>query len=165
MQNNSIFNENYNPLYIQEMDEDTINYFAKVVSQKLGNVKLAITKSNVNSNKYSKMDDLEDPRKKFSMDDLNKKKKNIKHLNPINIKKKMMNHVKFSQTARDTSMQNPFKVFEMRELEFKEQITDLDKPFALLSNKVGKMRTKLPHMEEKRKTSTNFPKLQEYLLV
>ena len=75
MQNNSIYAESYKPLYIQEMDETAINSFAKVLSQKLRNVKLAITKSNVNNNKYTKLEDLEDPRKNFYLDE-NKKKKN-----------------------------------------------------------------------------------------
>lgn len=152
MQNNSIYSQSYNPLYIQEMDETSINAFAKVLSQKLRNVKLAITKSNVNSNKYSKMDDLEDPRKKFNLDEDSNKKKFVKHLNPVNVKKKMMNHTKLYQTARDISSLNPFKVFEMRESEFKDHINDLNKPFALLSNKVGQMK-KAPLMS---KTSNNF---------
>jgi len=152
MQNNSIYAESYKPLYIQEMDETSINSFAKVLSQKLRNVKLAITKSNVNNNKYTKLEDLEDPRKNFYLDE-NKKKKNVKHLNPLNVKKKMMDHSKLYQTARDISSLNPFKVFEMRESEFKDHITDLNKPFALLSNKIGLMR-KTPQFMSK--TSTNF---------
>jgi len=53
----------------------------------------------------------------------------------------MMNHAKLCQTAREGT--NPFKIFEMRETEFKSYISDLNKPFAMLSNKV-KMLKKLP---------------------
>ena len=52
----------------------------------------------------------------------------------------MMDHAKF-KTARECS--NPFKIFEMRETEFKSYISDLNKPFAMLSNKV-KMLKRLP---------------------
>jgi hypothetical protein len=152
MQNNSIYSESYKPLYIQEMDETSINSFAKVLSKKLRNVKLAITKSNVNNNKYTKLEDFEDPKKKKNLED-NKKNKIIKHLNPLNVKKKMMDHSKLYQTARDISSLNPFKVFEMRENEFKDHITDLNKPFALLSNKIGLMRKTTQVMS---KTTSNF---------
>jgi len=47
----------------------------------------------------------------------------------------MMDHAKLYHTARDIG-NNPFKIFEMRETEFKSHISDLNKPFALLSNKV-----------------------------
>ena len=113
---------------------------------------MAITKSNVNNNKYTKLEDFEDPKKKKNLED-NKKNKIIKHLNPLNVKKKMMDHSKLYQTARDISSLNPFKVFEMRENEFKDHITDLNKPFALLSNKIGLMRKTTQVMS---KTTSNF---------
>jgi len=57
----------------------------------------------------------------------------------------MMDHTKY-KTAREGS--NPFKIFEMRETEFKSYISDLNKPFSMLSNKV-KMLKRLPGSSSK----------------
>lgn len=62
----------------------------------------------------------------------------------------MMDHAKY-KTARESS--NPFKIFEMRETEFKSYISDLNKPFSMLSNKV-KMLKRLPLSSSK--TSNNL---------
>jgi len=45
----------------------------------------------------------------------------------------MKDHPQY-KTAREGS--NPFKIFEMRKTEFKSYISDLNKPFSMLSNKV-----------------------------
>lgn len=52
MQETSIYSENYKPLFIYEMDENSIKEFSKLLNQKLRHVKLAISKANLGQNKY-----------------------------------------------------------------------------------------------------------------
>ncbi len=90
MQTKSIYNESYKPLFINEMDEASINNFAQVLSQKLRNVKLAITRANLGNSKLnSRFDDEERTKKKpYKIDieeELNPKKKKKNNLNPINV--------------------------------------------------------------------------------
>ncbi len=53
MQKKSIYAESYKPLFINEMSEEKVKEFSKVLSQKLRHVKLAISKSNLGQNKYA----------------------------------------------------------------------------------------------------------------
>jgi len=90
MQTKSIYDETYKPLFIGEMDEASINSFAKILSQKLRNVKLAITKSNLANNKLNKgLDDDERTIKKpYKIDidqEFNPKKKKKNNINPLNV--------------------------------------------------------------------------------
>jgi hypothetical protein len=55
MQQKSIYNETYKPLFINEMDEDKVKDFSKTLSQKLRHVKLAISKANLGQNKYANL--------------------------------------------------------------------------------------------------------------
>lgn len=94
MQTKSIYNETYKPLFINEMDEHSINHFAQILSQKLRNVKLAITKANLGSNKLNnRLDDEERTKKNpYKIDiekELNPKKKMRNNLNPINVIKQL----------------------------------------------------------------------------
>jgi len=91
MQTKSIYNETYKPIFINEMDETSINNFAQVLSQKLRNVKLAITKANIGNNKYNnRLDDHEErtKNKPYKIDieqELNPKKRKKHNLNPLNV--------------------------------------------------------------------------------
>ena len=86
MQQGSIYNENYKPLFISEMDDDMIKEFSKLISQKLRHVKLAISKANLSQNKYRALKDESDEEKrkvkksqkrnKSNINDKNKKKVN-----------------------------------------------------------------------------------------
>ncbi len=91
MQSKSIYDETYKPLYINEMDEGSINDFAQVLSQKLRNVKLAITKSNIGNNKIGNVinDEERTKNKPYKIDiekELNPQKKKKKNLDPIRVK-------------------------------------------------------------------------------
>lgn len=84
MQQRSIYNENYKPLFISEMDDEMIKEFSKLISEKLRHVKLAISKANLSQNKYKALKDESDEEKrkvkknkknnKSSLNDKNKKK-------------------------------------------------------------------------------------------
>lgn len=75
------------------MDEPAINSFAQILSQKLRNVKLAITKANLGNNKLNnRLDDEERTKKKpYKIDieqEFNSKKKKKNNLNAINVNNK-----------------------------------------------------------------------------
>lgn len=55
MQQKHVYNENYKPLFISEMNDEMIKEFSKLISQKLRHVKLAISKANLNQNKYKSL--------------------------------------------------------------------------------------------------------------
>ena len=85
MQEQSIYDENYKPLFINEMDSETIQKFSAALSEKLRHVKLAISKATLTQNKYSKFH--ESANKKVGRDfkaileDIYGIKK--RHLNPV----------------------------------------------------------------------------------
>lgn len=59
MQETSIYSDSYKPLFIYEMDENSLKEFSKQLNQKLRHVKLAISKANLGQNKYkSEADEL-----------------------------------------------------------------------------------------------------------
>jgi len=74
------------------MDEASINNFAQVLSQKLRNVKLAITKANLGNSKFNnRLDDERTKNKPYKIDiqqELSPKKKKRNNLNPLNVIKK-----------------------------------------------------------------------------
>ena len=62
MQQKSIYNETYKPQFINEMSEDQLEDFSNVLSQKLRQVKLAISKANIGQTKFMSYE--EDKKKK-----------------------------------------------------------------------------------------------------
>lgn len=52
MQENSIYSDSYQPLFIKDMDEQNIKEFSKILNQKLRHVKLAISKANIGQSKF-----------------------------------------------------------------------------------------------------------------
>lgn len=84
MQQGSIYNENYKPLFISEMDDDSIKEFSKLISQKLRHVKLAISKANMSQNKYRALKDESDEEKRKAK---KSQKRNKSNLNDKNKKK------------------------------------------------------------------------------
>lgn len=81
MQQESIYNENYKPLFISEMDDDMIKEFSRLISQKLRHVKLAISKANLSQNKYKALKDESDEEKRKSKKSQKKKKSNLNDKN------------------------------------------------------------------------------------
>ncbi len=57
MQKVSLYDDNYKPLFISEMEEGDIKEFSKNISQKLRHIKLAISKSTLGQNKYPGVDE------------------------------------------------------------------------------------------------------------
>jgi hypothetical protein len=136
MQQKSIYNESYRPLFINEMDEEKIKEFSKTLSQKLRHVKLAISKANLGQNKYSHMNEIlknekEENEKKGSLEEANKTNtKNKKKLKPL-IEKK--NNIAFN--LKNLKDMTPNDIFENCKYEFDKQINDLKKPFGILVRK------------------------------
>ena len=53
MQQKSIYSDSYKPQFVSEMDEGQLQDFSNLLSQKLRQVKLAISKANLSQNKFS----------------------------------------------------------------------------------------------------------------
>lgn len=53
MQQKSIYSDSYKPQFVSEMDEEQLHDFSNVLSQKLRQVKLAISKANLSQNKFA----------------------------------------------------------------------------------------------------------------
>ena len=53
MQQKSIYSDSYKPQFVSEMDEEQLEEFSNVLSQKLRQVKLAISKANLGQNKFN----------------------------------------------------------------------------------------------------------------
>lgn len=68
MQHNSMFSDNYRPLFIEDMSEDKLKEFSLMLSNKLRYIKLSMAKSELNQQKYN---------------DFQKKEKNRKTLVPL----------------------------------------------------------------------------------
>ena len=62
MQQKSIYNDTYRPLFISEMNEEELEEFSNVLSKKLRQVKLAISKANLGQTKFLSFE--EDKKKK-----------------------------------------------------------------------------------------------------
>ena len=52
MQQKSIYNDTYKPQFISEMNEEELEDFSNLLSQKLRQVKLAISKANLGQTKF-----------------------------------------------------------------------------------------------------------------
>lgn len=53
MQQKSIYSDSYKPQFVSEMDEEQLHDFSNILSQKLRQVKLAISKANLSQNKFA----------------------------------------------------------------------------------------------------------------
>jgi hypothetical protein len=63
MQQQSIYDDSYKPLFINEMNQEAIKEFSNVLSQKLRHVKLAISKATMSQNKYSHFQEMSDQKR------------------------------------------------------------------------------------------------------
>ena len=98
MQQKSIYNDTYRPQFINEMNEEELEDFSNVLSKKLRQVKLAISKANLGQTKYMTFE--EDKKKKDYLmshyheiikKDFFQKSHNIPYL-----KKEIVSHYNFS---------------------------------------------------------------------
>jgi hypothetical protein len=132
MQQKSIYHESYKPIFINEMNEAELKEFSKTLSQKLRNVKLALSKANMGSRNLEK---LESPSREESS-----KTKNKKKLKPVKRRKSIIaEYIAFKK--KDMS---PKEIFETCRLELNQQIMDLQKPFQILIRK-----TRIPPINSK----------------
>lgn len=90
MQQRSIYNENYKPLFISEMDDEMIKEFSKLISEKLRHVKLAISKANLSQNKYKALKDESDEEKRKVKKNKKKHKSNLNDKNNKKVKIKLI---------------------------------------------------------------------------
>ncbi len=132
MQQKSIYNETYKPIFINEMNEAELKEFSKTLSQKLRNVKLALSKANM-GNRNSERNGIS-RREELS------KSKTKKKLKPVKRRKSVIaEYIAFKK--KDMS---PKEIFETCRLELNQQIMDLKKPFQTLMRK-----TRIPPINSK----------------
>jgi hypothetical protein len=82
LQEKSIYSENYKPKYIEEMnDMEQIREFSKVIAERLRNVKLAVSKANLNRKKMIDITNKNNIEKNYE----NKKKHLIKNKSSVDI--------------------------------------------------------------------------------
>jgi hypothetical protein len=122
LQHNSMYKEDYKPLFISEMDDDMIKEFSKVISEKLRHVKLAISKANVSQNKYKALKEESD-----------EEKKRIKKGQKQKLGKKSK-HEETKGTAFHLE-NNPLKLFDKYQDQFKNEMEEIQKPFNSLLKK------------------------------
>jgi len=161
MQQKSIYAESYKPLFINEMDDEQVKEFSKVLSQKLRHVKLAISKANMGQNKYTDFDNENNLNKSnnqsniFTPSETNTHQNNQNHqnkslLNTLNgtanqIKEKPEKKKRLKPISKQSVLagyiqkpkkdMTPADYFESYKSEMDRQINDLKRPFQLLIRK------------------------------
>ena len=66
MQTKSIYSDEYKPQFVGDMDEEELEDFSNVLSQKLRQVKLAISKANLGQNKYANFEEEQKKKEQIS---------------------------------------------------------------------------------------------------
>jgi len=140
MQKKSIYNEKYQPLFIQEMDEAKLKEFSKILSQKLRHVKLAISKAALGQNKYSNLGVNESSVSIEKSSENEKKPKNHendKKENRGKLKLKPLIHAGLNSYMSKFDL-NPHKIMEIFRENYNElesQIEEIKKPLQMLIKK------------------------------
>ena len=144
MQQKSIYNETYKPQFVSEMEEDQLEEFSNVLSQKLRQVKLAISKANLGQTKFMSFE--EDKKKKeylsqhyheFIQKGYLKKKNKV----PFS-KKKIVSHYNFSAN----------KVLSVRQ-QFQKNNADCEEGYIETMKECEKLGRKI---NRKRRTFSNL---------
>ena len=127
----SIFNPNYKPLFIKNLDENSKIEFNSLVNNKIRNIKFAITKSQITINEFKMIEQIEKKTNKNYHKNIksysNKKKINLKKINKNNIKNLPLITMSLNETK--------FKQFKN---DFDRRIDELKLPFKLLKNRKNK---------------------------
>lgn len=129
MQQKSIYNETYKPQFINEMSEDQLEDFSNVLSQKLRQVKLAISKANIGQTKFMSYE--EDKKKKEYLSNhyhefIKKGYLQKKYKVPFS-NKKIVSHYNFSSNKLLTTRQKFEKNNLACELGYKETLKECEK--------------------------------------
>jgi hypothetical protein len=143
MQKKSIYNDKYQPLFIQEMDETKLKEFSKILSQKLRHVKLAISKAALGQNKYSNLGVNESPLyKEKSSENEKKPKSHEKYKKENKGKPKLKPLIHSGHSGLNSYMSkfdlNPIKIMEIFRENYNElesQIEEIKKPLQMLIKK------------------------------
>ncbi len=142
MQKKSIYNDKYQPLFIQEMDPNKLKDFSKILSQKLRHVKLAISKAALGQNKFGSLGASERARKEQS----NAEEKKIKLKETSNYGKQNKGKIKLQPLSYVAGIKSSLNTFELtpttilniikeNQNELEAQIGKFKKPFQMLVKK------------------------------
>ena len=129
MQQKSIYNDTYKPQFINEMNEEQLEDFSNVLSQKLRQVKLAISKANLGQTKFMSFE--EDKKKKEYMTNhyhefIKKGYLQKKHKVPF-IKKNIVSHYNFSANKILTTNQKFKKYTQDCQEKYQETLKECEK--------------------------------------
>jgi hypothetical protein len=126
MQEQSIYDENYKPLFINDMDVETLQKFSSALSEKLRHVKLAISKATLSQNKFNKFQEIAGKKQgrdfKSIMEDIYGISR--RHLNPISKKSNIREYIDKDNFKYDDK-NDAHKKFELMKAEFDKQYTGL----------------------------------------
>jgi hypothetical protein len=127
MQEQSIYDENYKPMFINDMDVETLQKFSAALSEKLRHVKLAISKATLSQNKFNKFQEISGKKIgrdfKTIMEDIYGITKR-QHLNPINRKSIIREYIDKDNFKYDDK-NDAQKKFELMQAEFYRQYSGL----------------------------------------
>jgi len=142
LQEKSIYSDSYKPKYIEEMtDLEQIKEFSNVIAERLRNVKLAVSKANLNQ---SKMVDLSNKKKNKRNFIKSKSALNIKNdhnnfnndKNINNLKKNLaLPKIKSKYNFNQTKIHTPADLFNKLHDDFKNGYSQIFLPFRLLIKK------------------------------
>ena len=129
MQQKSIYSDTYKPQFISEMNEEQLEDFSNVLSQKLRQVKLAISKANLGQTKFMTFE--EDKKKKEYMSNhyhefIKKGYLQKKHKIPF-IKKNIVSHYNFSGNKILTTNQKFNKYTQDCQEKYQETLKECEK--------------------------------------
>ena len=129
MQQKSIYSDTYKPQFISEMNEEQLEDFSNVLSQKLRQVKLAISKANLGQTKFMSFE--EDKKKKEYMSNhyhefIKKGYLQKKHKIPF-IKKNIVSHYNFSGNKILTTNQKFNKYTQDCQEKYRETLKECEK--------------------------------------
>ena len=133
----SIFNPNYKPLFVKNLDENSKSEFNVLVNNKIRNIKFAITKSQITINESKMIEQIEKKTNKLHNININYHKKNKSYSNKKNINLKKINYKNIKNLPFITMSLNETK-FKQFKNDFDKRIDELKLPFKLLINRKNK---------------------------
>jgi hypothetical protein len=128
MQHQSIYDDSYKPLFINEMNQDAIKEFSNILSQKLRHVKLAISKATMSQNKYAHFQEMSDQKRmrdiKSIIEDVHGISQHDRLKSKMNRKSVIKPYIHQDDYSKKEDL-TPTQRFDYLQLEFDKQIWGL----------------------------------------
>ena len=129
MQQKSIYNDTYKPQFINEMNEEELEDFSNLLSQKLRQVKLAISKANLGQTKFMSFEKDKKEKENYMthLDEIIKKGYFQKKIKIPYLKKEIISHYNFSDNKIMNTNQRFIKFTKDCFEKYKETLKEFDK--------------------------------------